>query len=43
MHQMGKYIMKFRAFEQIKIVKYQWAGITVCFTILKFTWKLGAR
>lgn len=35
--------MKFRAFEQIKIIKYQWAGITVCFTILKFTWKLGAR
>lgn len=34
--------MKFRAFEQIKIIKYQWAGITVCFTILKFTWKLGA-
>lgn len=33
--------MKFRAFEQIKIIKYQWAGITVCFTILKFTWKLG--
>lgn len=35
--------MKFRAFEQIKIIKYQWAGITVCFTILKFTGKLGAR
>lgn len=35
--------MKFRAFEQIKIIKYQWAGIAVCFTILKFTRKLGAR
>lgn len=35
--------MIFRALEQIKIIKYQWTGITMCFTILKFTWKFGAR
>lgn len=35
--------MKFRAYEQIKIIKYQCVEITVCFTILKFTWKLGTR
>lgn len=35
--------MKFRAFEQIKIIKYQCVEITVCFTILKFTWNLGTR
>lgn len=35
--------MTFRAFEQIKIIKHQWTGIIVCFTVQKFTGTLRTR